>query len=182
MRLIKHLTLSGMLVISASAFADIDLTIDPAFIDYGSVTVGETASENATIGITFDGNGDLNGNANNGSITSISIVNAVGSATFAAAQDCVGTDFSANSPDAVCVVQVDCTTSAIESSLADLEVQLQRQNGAAPDIQTIPLSCAGAAPSMPGPAATPIPTLSALGLGLLVLLIGGLGFWSRRWA
>lgn len=40
--------------------------------------VGSTLSQVPTIGITYDVQGDLDGNANNGTITSVSIIDPVG--------------------------------------------------------------------------------------------------------
>lgn len=179
MRFIKSLAFLGLATVATIARADIELTVTPAALNFGSVEVASTASQNATIGITFDGNGSLDGNANNGAVTTISIINPVGG-TLVASQACVGTRFSANDETQTCSIQVDCTPSALGSVTADLEVQLQLDNGSAPEVQTVALSCTGVAAAPPGSAAKPVPTLGFFGLGLLSVLLAGGGFLSLR--
>lgn len=111
--------------------------------------VGSTLSQVPTIGITYDGQGDLDGNANNGTITSVSIIDPVGGGSFTAAQNCLPTAFNANDSTTTCVTQVDFTPGAVGAISADLEFQLQLLNEAPPDVQTIPLTCTGALKPVP---------------------------------
>jgi len=181
MNLLKSAVFLSLVAATGIARADIELTLSPPALNFGSVPVGDTSSQNATIGITFDGNGDLGGNANNGGITAISIINPV-SGNLVASQSCVNTRFSAASPATTCVVQVDCTPTVVGNISADLEVQLQLDNGTAPDVQTVALSCAGIAAVPPGPGTGPtaIPTVGVYGLGLLSLLLAGFGVLGIR--
>lgn len=181
MRFIKSLAFLGLATVATIARADIELTVTPAALSFGSVDVASTASQNATIGITFDGNGALDGNANNGVVTTVSIINAVGG-DFAASQACAGTRFGAANETQTCTVQVDCTPNAVGNITADLEVQLQLDNGSAPDVQAVALSCTGiaAVPPGPGPSATAIPTMGFFGLGLLSVLLAGGGLLGLR--
>ena len=181
MNLLRTIVFVGLVAATGIARADIELTLSPASLNFGSVAVGDTASQSATIGINFDGNGSLAGNANNGGITAISIINPV-SGNLVASQSCVSTRFSAASPADTCTVQVDCTPTALGAVSGDLEVRLQLDNGSAPDVQTLSLSCDGVAVAPPGPGtgATAVPTLGFYGLGLLSLLIAGCGALGIR--
>jgi hypothetical protein len=182
---IKSAVFFSLVAVTGVAHADIELTLSPASLNFGSVNVGDTSSQNATIGIAFDGNGSLTGNANNGAISAVSIINPV-SGSLVASQSCVGARFSAASPAATCAVQVDCTPTAPGLVSGDMQVQLQLDNGSAPDVQTISLSCTGVdAPPGPGPGPGPsaIPTLGFYGLAMLSLLLAGcaaMGIRGRR--
>jgi hypothetical protein len=179
MKLLKSVVFASLAAATGIAHADIELTLSPPALSFGSVPVGDTSSQNATIGISFDGNGNLAGNANNGGITAISIINPV-SGNLAASQSCVSTRFSAASPADTCVVQVDCTPSAVGNISADLEVRLQLDNGSAPDVQTVSLSCDGVALVPPGPGPAAVPTVGFYGLCLLSLLVAGCGALGIR--
>lgn len=179
MRLLKTLSLIGITAISASAFASLVPTLSPAALDFGTVSVGSTSSQNADIGGADNGDGNQAGNANNGTITSISIINSSGPGSFTAAQDCVGVRFSTSNPTQTCAVQVDCTPSAVGTMTADLRVELDLDNNTTPiPSAEIPLSCSGVA--QPVPNAVAVPTMSVWGLGILTALIAGIAVVRRR--
>ncbi len=158
--------------------ADIDATLSPATLDLGDVAVGSTGSEDATIGIAFNGQGDLNGNANNGTVTSITIINPVGN-SLVASQGCVGVDFSANRESQVCLVEVSCSPGAVGAISGTLELQFDLLNNSGTQIQTSSLTCNGvAAPPVTGPAS--IPATGVYGLALLFLLLVTFGWMGLR--
>jgi LPXTG-motif cell wall-anchored protein len=122
------------------------------------------------------------GNANNGGITEVSIINPVG-AQYTVTQSCVGQRFSAADTTATCGVVVTCTPTAVGAVTGDLFVELTRDNGATPPPSvSIPLTCNGVdAPVPPPPGeATPVPTLGAMGLSGLGLLLAGGGLAAMR--
>jgi hypothetical protein len=176
MKLQKFSALMGLWLLAITASADIDLTLTPPALDLGSAGVGSTVSGNADIGISFNGQGNLAGNANNGTVTSVAITNPVG-ASFTASQNCVGVDFSAASPQAICTVQVDCTPDSVGAISADLEVQFDLLNNSGIQTQTTALSCNGVL-AQPGSGAESIPTMSLYSLGILSLLLAGFS-WMR---
>jgi len=182
MRFLKTFVLTGLIGAAAPALADIQLTLNPAAgINFGQVLVGLSQAQNATVGITFDGNGALNGNANNGAVTSVSIINPVGGTLTANPVPCVGTAFSASDPAQTCPVEVTCTPGAVGPLSAQLQVQFELQNMSATQTQTINLSCEGISSPPPGPApAVSVPALGLLGLGGLGLLLGGSGLLAIR--
>lgn len=174
MQILKLSAVAGLCLVAVTARADIDLTLTPSSLDLGTVAVGSSAAGNVTIGITFDGNGALNGNANNGTVSSIAIINPVGG-TLSASPACVGTAFSASSPGDTCSVQVDCAPGALGSISGDLEVQFDLQNNSGIQTQTTALSCEGVAP-----VADSIPTMGVYGLGILSLLLAVGGWLGLR--
>lgn len=179
MKAFRPLLFLGLAAFSSVALAEISLDLSPASLDMGEVTTGQTTSGNAVIGIVFNGSGDLNGSANNGSVTSIAILNDSGG-HFSESQACVGTAFSANDPGQTCDVVVQCTpTSAGVTVSADLEVQFARNNGTAADVETVAVSCRGVdSGPLPPVDPTAVPALGGLGVGLLAVLMGGLGAFA----
>lgn len=163
---------------SLSAHADIDATLTPSALDLGDVPIGSSASANATIGIDFNGMGDLAGNANNGSVTSVSIINPVGGG-LSASQSCVGVDFSASRPDQECIVEVTCTPTAVGAVSGDLQIQFDLLNNAGVQTQTASLSCNGT-DVVPSPADVGIPTLGGFSLALLGLLLAAFAWVGFR--
>lgn len=177
-RLKKLLVLLCLCTGALTANAEINSTLSPPVLDLGDVAVGSTASGDATIAITFNGNGALNGNANNGTVTSIIIANPVGS-SLTASQGCVGVDFSASRPDQECIVEVSCTPGAAGAISGDLEVQFDLQNNSGIQTRTSSLTCNGVlAPPAPGVAS--IPTMGVYGLALLGFLLAAFGWMGLR--
>lgn len=185
-RIIKRVALIGLLSLSTQVAAEINLNLNPAALDFGDVYIGYENSRDATIGITFNGSGSLDGQANNGNVTSVSIINASGPG-FSTTTSCVGVAFSANNPTQTCGVVLRCNPAAEGVISAQLEVQFERLNGSAADIGTVSLSCNGVTgtpptPPTPGPGAHAVPLLNSLGLGIISVLLGGAGLLgvSRR--
>ena len=178
MKLRKLSTLMGLWLVAITASADIDLTLTLPALNLGNVNVGSTASANATIGITFDGNGCLAGNANNGTVTSVAIINPAGG-SLTASQNCVGVDFSASSPGDTCAVQLDCTPGAIGAISCDLQVQFDLQNNSGIQTQTTALSCNGVL-APPGSGAKSVPTMNIYGLGILSLMLAAFSWLGLR--
>lgn len=177
----KSFAFAGLLAVSVGAAAEINLSLNPASLDMGDVALGLTATGDATVGITFNGSGDLDGQANNGSVTSISVLSEAGG-SFTASQACVGQTFSANSPGDTCTVEVECTPNQLDSpATANLEVQFERNNGSAADVETTALSCRATAPG-PGGSSTAVPVMGGLGLGIMGLAISVIAMFglSRR--
>lgn len=174
MRVSKLLVFTIFTMLAMFARADIELTLAPSSIDFKPAEVGDTSSDSAIIGIYFDGNGSLNGNANNGNVSSISILNA-SDAGFVASQSCVGVAFSAASPNQTCSVQVDCTPGALGTITADLEVQFQRLNNSDPDVETVALSCTGVEVG----SLAVIPTMPQVALLMLATMLCGIVFVRR---
>ena len=166
----------GLIAAANSAVADIIPTLNPQSLDFGSVQVGTTSSLTADVGIFDDGNGNQQGDANNGILTAVSIINQVGG-VLSASQNCVGFDFSAQNPTATCPIQVDCTPGAAGPISGDLEVQLDLDNMAGIHTASIPVTCNGVNNAT---AAIPVPALGMLGLGGLSLLLAGGGLLAAR--
>lgn len=182
MKHVRILAFAAMGLFSAGAAAEINLDLNPDNLAFASVAVGSPASQSAVIGITFNGSGDLDGNANNGSVTSVAILND-SAGFFSASQLCVGTAFSANSPADTCSVNVQCAPNAPGiNATAQLEVQFERNNGSAADVETVDLACssilAPVTPPVPGDSRA-IPVLGGFGLGMLALLLGAAGLLAR---
>ncbi|TGD73448.1 hypothetical protein E4634_10460 [Mangrovimicrobium sediminis] len=169
----RLITACGLFLASSAAMADIELVLTPPAIDYGTLAVGNSVTENASIGITFDGNGALDGNANNGSVTSISLINVSGSG-LSVSQACAGTTFSAASPGDTCAVEVTCAPLAAGSATGQLEVEFTLDNGASPDVATVDLSCDAVEYVSPPPDPNAIPVMGVVGLGILGSLLGAL--------
>jgi hypothetical protein len=173
MKTMKSLVLLVLVLLSCRVAADINLDLSPASVDLGSVEVGSTGTGNATIGIIFNGSGSLTGQANNGSVTSVTILND-SNGFFSASPACLGYAFSAATPADTCIVDLQCAPSAPGvSATAQLEVQFERNNGSAADVGVVALSCASTAASA---AAREVPTLGGLGIVLLGLLLAAVGF------
>ena len=178
-RLQKLFVLICLSCVALTANAEIDTTLSPPALDLGDVNVGSTVSGDATIGITFNGNGDLNGNANNGTVTSVAITNLVGG-DLTASQTCVGVDFSAARPTQECIVQVSCTPGAAGSISGVLEVQFDLLNNSGTQTTTSNLTCNGVlAPPGPG-GAVAIPTTSFYGLAILSFMLAAFGWMGLR--
>lgn len=177
MRLLNTIAFISLLSVTTIAQAAIKLTVTPAALNFGSVAVGSTsASQGTTAGFTFDGVGSGNGNADRGTIDSISITNPVGG-TFNADQSCVGTRFDALALGTTCIIQVECTPSAVGNISADLDVLLDLDSGGS-DTQTVTLSCAGVIAPTPG--STAIPTIGFYGIGVLSMLLAACGAFGMR--
>lgn len=153
MHIIRAITLIGLATSASPALANVDIALTPDPLDFGAVEVSTTSpAQDATITALWDGNGTLNGAANNGSITSVTTSNPV----FTAAQDCVGFPITAANPGATCAVSVTCSPTVVGPVTGNLDVVLTRNN-ASTQTATIALACEGVAAGTPILTALPNP-------------------------
>ncbi len=149
---------SGSIALSGNGTQG-NLTITPAVIDFGSVLIGSTSAAQA-VTLSNTGTGSLD-------VTALTAA----AAPFARS----GGTCSASTPFAL----------AAGASCTLLYTYAPTSGPGSSQFMTVTTNAVGGTFSLTGTAlapSVPVPALSVLGLGLLVLLLAGVALWSRRFA